>query len=480
MALHQKAFWVMSFFLCGVLILSMFGASGHAILFAVLLSALVVCVFFGFGKFTMGFLSLAFIAGSFYAFYFNTVQSAKFTAPFGEKVEFLGVVERVSRGDESQSVDMSLSQPYRGKIRIYLREYPSVAYGDSIKITGSLQEIPADRRGYFLKENIGATMSFPKSIEIIAHGQGSGIKARLYAIRDSVEASFTRALAPKSATLMTGLTLGKAGGFSKEFTEKLKLTGTSHIVALSGTNITIIISAITFILSAFFSRKVTVYAGILAIIGFVVMTGAEASVVRAAIMATIVVIAERSSRIHSMKTAIVATAIVMILINPNILAFDIGFQLSFLALVGIVYLRPLLSQFFHASTKKGLLGWRENLWMTLSAQIAVLPILLANFGFFSPLSIITNMLILSFIPPTMFLGFLIFIASIFSGFLATVVALPAKIMLWYELGVIDIFSKFSFGITVQSFPIIFAVLYYGALIWFMIYMHKKYETPRVI
>ena len=443
MALHEKAFWFICFFLGGVLIASITRQLGHPLMFAVLVGTILVLIVCMFARRPMGWLSLALIAGSLYLFYFNQLQAQRFTVPLQTQIEITAMALRVSRGDQSQSVDVSLEPPYQGKVRLYLREYPTVRYGDELKVVGSLQPIPGDRAGYFLKENIRATLSFPKSFEITAHDKGSTIKTRLYAIRDWVEASFRKNLAPEPATLMTGLILGKSGGFSKEFTEKLKLSGTTHLVALSGQNITIIINALAVLLGSFFSRRFTVYLSILAIIGFVVMTGAEASVVRAAIMATIVVIAERASRIHSARSAIAVAAFVMVCVNPSVLAFDVGFQLSFLALIGIVYLDPILRRIFRVSESPGLLCWRKNMWMSISAQLAVLPILLLNFGFVSPVGVISSMLLVSFVPYTMFAGVLIVVLSSISSLLAILAVIPAQLLLGYELFIINICARLS-------------------------------------
>ena len=105
-------------------------------------------------------------------------------------------------------------------------------------------------------------------------------------------------------------------------------SGTTHLVALSGYNITVIAIAVSTLLSYFLRRRIVFWLSILTIIAFVLMTGAEASVVRAAIMGGIILLAKQIGRIHSMRNAIVFAALLMVLFNPKILRFDIGFQLS--------------------------------------------------------------------------------------------------------------------------------------------------------
>jgi len=481
MPLHDKAFWLISFFLFGILLGSVMQGAGRMMIIGVLLTALLALFLFMTHRRTLAVLSLTIILGIGYFQWYGANHRELFTAPIGKSAEFVGMVEKVKISGESQAVDLQLSDAsYAGEIRVTLKMYPTVTYGDIISFVGVLKPIEGQSQGYFAKEGIGATVSFPKELNIIARGKGSRIKSSLFGIRDYVQASFERVFSPQQAVLMTGLVLGKSGGFNKEFTEKLKITGTTHLVALSGYNIAVIINGLFSLLGFLINRRYAVWICIVAVIGFVVMTGAEASVVRAAIMATIMVIAERTSRLYSVRNAIAVTALVMILVNPNILVFDIGFQLSFMALIGIVYVKPALQQFFRMKEESGFLEWRKNLVTTVAAQIAVLPILLSSFGLFSPLAIVTNVLLLTFIPYTMGLGFFIILANLLSSYLAFVVALPARFLLGYELGIINLFSKINFGFTIESFPIFAAVLYYALLFGFIVYAKRRSTKTGVL
>jgi len=444
----------------------------------VLVTVLIALFLFLMGRQTMAIFSLVIVVGLLYFHWFSLRYAQQFTAPLGQKVSIVGLVGKVSESGESQRADLQLSDQYQGKIRVTLPLYPEVKYGDVLEFEAGLNAIDGPSQGYFKKEGINATAVFPKNVEIVEHNQGVPIKAGLLAIRDYVQDSFGRVLAPSQATLMTGLVFGKSGGFDKEFSEKLKATGTTHLVALSGYNIAVVINSLFLILGFLINRRQSVWICIIAVVGFVVMTGAESSVVRAAIMAIILVIAERSSRIYSMRNAVVVTAFLMVMINPRILVFDIGFQLSFLALLGIVYLKPAIDTYFRVSSKSSFLGWRENLTTTVAAQLMVLPILFSSFGFFSPLSVITNVLLLSFIPYTMGLGFFIVLAGLLSYYLAFLVALPARLLLGYELAVINLFAKIPFGFTVENFPGIIGALYYFIVIAFILYVRWRDQvTP---
>lgn len=474
MPLHDKAFWVMSFFLVGTLVASATSglSAGFKIsIFVILLLALGLAVF---GRYWLAGLALFGLIGVGYYFWYSGNQAAV-KIPIGETITVTGLIQKVATVPEKQTLTVSIPEYHDGKISFTVPRYPDFRYGDQIKISGKLDELFPDARRYYQKEGVLATMRFPK-ITLLDRGQGNKIKQALFRVRDRVAASFSQTLPPEEATFLTGLTLGKSAGFPKEFSEKLKLTGTTHLVALSGFNVTIIGRAIALLFGLWFSRRLTFIISVIGIIAFVIMAGAEASVVRAAIMGIIALFAGRIGRPFSMRNAIAAAAVVMVIVNPFVLAFDVGFQLSFLALLGLVYLEPALRLALRVSSDPGFLSWRANLLTTTSAQLAVLPILLLNFGFFSPLSLITNALILVFVPVTMLFGFLIFVASLIASQLALFIALPGRLLLGYEVGVINLFSKFSFGITTTSLPIIVGAVYYAVLIGFVFFMRRKIPT----
>ncbi len=482
MLFHNKAFWAMSLFLVGVLCGSAWGDVRGWSLVSWLVCGLGAAFLLLLNKKAAAVLIFFVALGSSYVVTFTQLFPHLVTAPLGATVELTGLVRRVSHTDTGQQVDITLvdnsyelsSQKMRGKVRLFLDPFPEVVYGDVLKLHGTLKSTDGVGAGYYKKEGIGALLSFPKSLEVVARNQGSPVLAKLFSAGEYVRSTFEKVLPADSATLMTGLVIGKSSGFSKEFTEKLKVTGTTHLVALSGYNISIIITWLLAALGLVLRRKYAIWLCVAAVVLFVLMTGAEASAVRAAIMATIMILAEFLERTYSVRSAIVFTAVVMVLYNPLVLAYDIGFQLSFAALIGIVYVKPALDQLFKLDPKKeSLLSWRENLMTTTAAQLAVLPILLMNFGFITPIGIITNVLLLSFIPATMILGVAVIAASFLGSTFALIVAMPARALLGYELWVINAFSNIHIGLEVAQTSFIFALAYYALLIWFVLRSQKK-------
>ena len=479
MPLHDKAFWFICFFLGGILLASFIVEWNERFLIS-FLAALFTAVIFLLSQSPratwLSVLSLSIFLGSFYYFSYDTRQR-DVVIPFGEKITLQAMVMDSSRGFEGQTLVLELQTPYKGRVRANVARYPAWEYGDRVDVLGAIK-FPSEQSAKFLeKENIFGMVSFPQ-LTLVDKNNGSALKRVLLRIKNFSEIAFARALPPREAAFMAGLTLGETAEFSKEFREKMSDTGTTHLVALSGYNITIIAGAVMSILSFLWvSRRWQFVGSVSAILAFVVMTGAEASVVRAAIMGFIGLLANEVERAYSFRNAIAIAAFAMVLVNPKVLVWDVGFELSFLALLGLVYLRPAIVRFFNINPKPGVLKWRENLLATLAAQLAVLPLILSRFGAFSMLSLITNVLILAFVPITMTLGFSIVAVALVSGTLARFVGFIANLFVRYEMGVIDLFSRFKvLSLSFEHVGLWFSIIYYVCIISFVAWSFKKHKV----
>ena len=196
------------------------------------------------------------------------------------------------------------------------------------------------------------------------------------------------------------------------------------------------------------------------------MTGAEASVVRAAVMGVLVIIARESGRIFNVRNAVVLAGLIMVLLNPKVLVFDAGFELSFLALLGIIYLEPALRRAFKIKEGDGILSWKKNLLMTGSAQLMVAPILIQSFGNLSPVSLISNILILELIPFTTALGFGVALLSKISYFLLLIGGWIIWPLLKVETGLIRFFGGFGLSLDL-SLSWLLILAYYLAIAIFI-------------
>ncbi|MBU1956882.1 ComEC/Rec2 family competence protein, partial [bacterium] len=215
-------------------------------------------------------------------------------------------------------------------------------------------------------------------------------------------------------SFMAGLLLGSRKGIPEHLMQSFNTTGLTHIIAISGYNITLVIVVISG-LFGFLSRRWKVFACSFFIIIFVIMVGASAAVVRAAIMGVISLIALFFGRQYFVIIGLFGAAFFMNLWNPKILVYDIGFQLSFLATFGIVVFADRIERYFR--WMPSFFGMREAVLMTLSAQILALPVIILNFGRLSVVSPIANVFVLPLIPLAMLFGFFAVLFGRFFGFL---------------------------------------------------------------
>jgi competence protein ComEC len=233
--------------------------------------------------------------------------------------------------------------------------------------------------------------------------------------------------------------------------------------------------AIGCLLSYFLPRRVAFFFTVIAIALFVTMVGGEASVVRAAFMGILLLLCQTVGRPHDSRNAIALAASVMVLANPTIIINDLGFILSFMSLLGIVYLSPALKYVLGmdaAAQSLSFLSWKENLVMTLSAQLAVLPIIVVSFGQFSLTAIIANMLVLPFIPITMAIGFALGAVSLLWAPLGFVFAKASQILLTYETSVMYLFGKLQVPIRGIFASRTAFIAYYIALVYIVWHSRK--------
>lgn len=268
------------------------------------------------------------------------------------------------------------------------------------------------------------------------------IKRSLYKLKSRFENKINRLLPEPHASFMAGLLTGSRRGIPEDLMEKFNTTGLTHIIAISGYNITIIITLISG--SLFFLTPSQRFApAILAIILFTIFAGASAAVVRASIMGILGLIALQLGRKTNVRLSILWTAFFMIAWNPKIFWYDAGFQLSFAAVIGLAELSPYISPLLKHIPEK--LAIRESLLATLAANIATLPLIAYLFGRISLISPVANILIAPAIPLAMLVGTIATVVSFLSEPLGRLLIYPAWALLEYIIAIANICSKLPFA-----------------------------------
>jgi len=379
------------------------------------------------------FIFLGLIIGlGYFSFWDNREKTIEL--PYGEELTIEGQI--IGHPDFSGNLAQYIIR-YNAKDNIKIQltgnRYPEYHYGDVLKFKGIIKR-PSD---YLFHRGILGQVSSEEPLEKIIGSGNIAIKL-IYKIRDQFEDSLNRSLAEPYASFAAGLVLGSKRNIPDSLMSDLNRTGTTHIIAVSGYNVTIIIVYIA-ILLGIFSRRVSFYGSILTILIFVIMTGAVASVVRAGILAGLVAFGRYESRRINMTILLLLVAAIMLFFNPYAIKYDVGFELSFLAFAGLVYLSPIISKLKVTQFIPEKL--RNILAETLGAQIMVLPILVFYFGRASITSPIVNILILWMIPAAMGMIFMVGIAGLIWINLGQILGYIGWLLLKYVVVVVESFSK---------------------------------------
>ncbi len=345
------------------------------------------------------------------------------------------------------------------KVLITVNHYPKFKYGDEIEIFGQLKKpknfASDDSRefdyiSYLAKDGIYYQMFYPE-VNFVSEGNGNIIKEKLFAVKNAFLSQIKKLIPEPHSSLLGGLVVGAKESLGKDLQEDFRKTGLIHIVVLSGYNLTIVADFMMNLFS-FLPAVFSTLLGAISIILFAIMTGASATIVRASIMALLVMLARSTGRVNQMTRTLFLAGFLMLLQNPNILVFDPSFQLSFMATFGLIVLSPRVEKYFQFVPER--FNLRESVTAVISTQIFVLPLLLYMMGDFSVVSVLVNLLVLMFIPATMLMGFLTGVIGFVSLLLATPFAYITYGLLVYELKIVDIFASLPFSsFHISYFPV---------------------------
>ena len=361
-----------------------------------------------------------------------------------------------------------------GKALVSVNKYSGYLYGDKIKVSGFLQEPfvfeDFNYKDYLAKEGIYSVIYYPET-ELLQRGQGNFVLSSVFALKDKLRGVIYQNLSPPQSSILAAILLGDKRQISDEWKDKLNMAGVRHLTAISGMHVAILTSILmSLLLGLGLWRKQAFFVTLGIISLFIIMTGLQPSAVRAGIMGGFFLLAQYLGRQNVSLRALVLAAVLMLVHNPLLLTLDVGFQLSFLAIIGIIYFLP----FFRGLFKKvpNFFQLREVMSMTLAAQVFTLPILIYNFGYFSLVSPFTNILIVPLLPYILGLGFLFLLFGLLSP-LAFLLSLPVLLLLNYLTIVVDFFSGFAFSAVFMEMPFGFLVFIYLILSSFIFLLHRQ-------
>jgi competence protein ComEC len=368
-----------------------------------------------------------------------------------------------------------------GKILITAPNYPKYNYGDVLKIEGKLQ-FPIvfedfNYKQYLAKDKIYYVMYYPK-IELIDENQGNKIFSAILKFKNKITDKIETIMPFPEASILEGIILGNKQIFSEEIKNNLSITGTSHIAAISGMNIVIISNIVMiFLIGLGFWRKQAFWITVMLIIAFIFMVGAPASAVRAGIMGIILLYAKKIGRLGNITRIMVFAGAIMLIFNPLLLRYDIGFQLSFLAVLGLIYIKPIFDRILEKILKKEQINnFLQIITTTISAQIAVLGVLIYNFGRISFISPIVNVLIVPFITLLTIIGIIFIGGAMISIWIGKILLWPAYLGTTYVLRIIDWFAKIPWASKqISNVHWLWAIGYYILLVG-IIGLYSRYQN----
>jgi competence protein ComEC len=284
-----------------------------------------------------------------------------------------------------------------GKALVSGLRYQEYHYGDVLRLTGKPETPPEyddfNYRDYLARQGIYTVVNYPR-IEIVDTDQGFKPLAWIYSLRNRLSQSLSQALPEPQASLAQGILLGLRGNIPSSLNQAFSRTGTAHVLAISGINITIVIGMLLAAGIWLFGKRYSIYIwlALLIIWLYALLTGMNPPVVRGAIMGSLFLLAELLGRQSSASIALTFAAAVMVGIQPQVL-WDASFQLSFLAMAGLIFISPYLQAWFRkgvAATagKEGTTASLGNFIadsfaVTLAAILATWPIIAYYFHIIS-------------------------------------------------------------------------------------------------
>lgn len=423
---------------------------------------------FLFGRRFIFLLIALFIAGDFWAGLFAPeIDSAHIAHYNGKEKTFLARVDDATDSRIRSQYLIVKPLNYRGKALLKTNLYPEYEYGDLLEINCQLQAPNSSENfkydDYLARFGVYSICERP-GIKKLDGGQGNFFTAKILRFRNFAVGKLNETLSEPAAALLAGILIGERSGLPSGLSKNFQTVGLSHIIAISGFNITIIVMILSNLAQHFFiSRQRAFWIILCFLFVFVVLTGISASVTRAAIMGGLVLFAGYIGRPKQLLNILVLAATIMVAFNPKILLFDLGFQLSFLSMLGLVFLSPRLSAKMNWLPKT--FAIRENVGSTLAAIIFTMPLILFNFHRLSIVSPLVNVLVLPFIPLIMLFGFFQFIFSSIILFFGQVIGWFSWLLLSYIIKIAELFSKIP-GAAVEikiGFWLMLAI--YGALIF---------------
>lgn len=382
--------------------------------------------------------------------------------------------------------------PVEGKMRVTTLEAERFKVGDELRIICTPQTpqnfSTFNYQRYLAARNIYTACDYA-FVEVIGVSQGNALLQAIYGLRDHAQQTINGMLPPDEAALLSGILLGNEDHIAPTVEAAFQRTGTSHIIAISGANFTVLITFLTTILLRHLPRKWVLPLSLLLITFYTILVGGNAAVVRAAIMGGLSVFGAYFGRRNQGLNALSFSAALFVLFNPLIL-WDLGFQLSVGATLGLV----LFSERWTEAAGKGLARFLPELWaerlkawigeyvlMTMAAQVFTLPLIAYTFERISLSSFFINILILPVQPLIMGLGGLATLMGMLLPVVGNLLGWLAWIPLAYTIRIVEWGSQWQWSeIILPPFSPVLLLGYFAVIVAWSLSLGWLPKLKRVI
>ncbi len=366
---------------------------------------------------------------------------------------------RVQLRLEAESVFVNgQSRPTSGLAQVEAERGLELAYGDRVRATGAMATAAtgdtfsyADylaRRGVFtIMRNAGVIR--------VSRGHGDLVFARLLELKAIVRREIARALPEPQAGLLTGILLGDESGIAPQLKDDFTRAGASHVIAISGFNMVIVSAIVIRALSSLFGGRsiAATVSAVAVIVVYSLFVGASPGILRAALMSSLLVVGSQLKRRTFVPASLAFATLLLSVIDPNVL-LDIGFQLSFCAVLGLALFADPLSQRFAALLDRWLPAilvtplhsfLNEPLIVSFAAQVATMPLIILYFGRLSLVALPVNLLIVPIQSAVLLLGLAAVVVSVFAPALSILVFWVDALFLSWTIAVVRFFAQLDYA-----------------------------------
>ena len=416
---------------------------------------------------------------------------------YPHKVEVIGVIARdPDKGDTHTRLTVAAQKlnlgghciPVKGRFLVWVPVFSDYRYGDRIIASGLLVTPPRwedfSYRDYLARQGVFSIMRRAR-VRLLERGRGNPFWHTLYALRKKAQRVILQSIHEPEASLLSGILLGLERGIPADLMEDFRRTGTSHIIAISGFNIAVLVGFLNGLLGRLVGRRAWPFI-LIGVGAYTLLVGADATVVRAAIMGGLYVLAGAVGRTTYALVSLGFAALFMSAFNPFVL-WDVGFQLSFAATLGLIVFVPwaekklegLLALYLPVSLfERAFNLLNEAVVVTLAAQIATLPLIIYYFGNLSLIGPAANFLVIPAQPGVMLWGAVSLLGGLLWLPLGRILGWVAWLYAAYTIRCVELLARPEWAsIKVQGWRGEFILAYYLSVagVWLAI---AKWEEVR--